>query len=126
MAQYADALGKIASQLNVPPQVLWEKLPGVTQTDVERWREEASELMFADAQAQATAFGVTGVTVTDAPREIDATAIKSKADALGVLIRSGVDPESAADQVGLMVDFTGAVPVSLRLPDTKASGLETK
>lgn len=65
LAQYADALGKIASQLNVPPQVLWEKLPGVTQTDVERWREEASELMFADAQAQATAFGVTGVTVTD-------------------------------------------------------------
>ncbi len=61
LAQYADALGKIAAQLQVPPQVLWEKLPGVTQTDVERWKEEAESAMFADAKAQATAFGVTGV-----------------------------------------------------------------
>ena len=59
LAQYADALGKIAAQLEVPPQVLWEKLPGVTQTDVERWRIEADAAMIADARAQATAFGVT-------------------------------------------------------------------
>jgi len=51
--------GKIAAQLEVPPQVLWEKLPGVTQTDVERWRIEADAAMIADARAQATAFGVT-------------------------------------------------------------------
>ena len=60
LGQYADALGKIAAQLQVPPQVLWEKLPGVTQTDVERWREESEAAMFADAKAQAAAFGMTG------------------------------------------------------------------
>lgn len=41
LSQVADALGKIAAQLEVPPQALWERLPGVTQADVERWREES-------------------------------------------------------------------------------------
>jgi len=37
---------------------------------------------------------------------------------MGVLIRSGVDPASAAAEVGLSgVRFTGAVPVSLRPPE---------
>lgn len=35
LAQMADALGKIASQLNFPAQILWEKIPGLTQTDIE-------------------------------------------------------------------------------------------
>ena len=53
---------------------------------------------------------------------------KAKADAMGVLIRSGVDPVEAARQVGLDLgpeDFTGAMPVSLRLPKADAAGLET-
>jgi hypothetical protein len=29
--------------LGVPPQELWEKIPGVTQTDVERWKLAAHE-----------------------------------------------------------------------------------
>lgn len=46
---------------------------------------------------------------------------------MGTLIRSGVAPESAAAQVGLGdVRFTGAVPVSLRQPETQAQGLEEK
>jgi hypothetical protein len=36
MAQAADALGKMATMLGVPVEILWEKLPGFTQTDVER------------------------------------------------------------------------------------------
>jgi hypothetical protein len=36
LAQAADALGKIAQMLNVPVQLLWEKIPGWTQEDVER------------------------------------------------------------------------------------------
>lgn len=36
MAQAADALGKMATMLGVPVELLWEKLPGFTQTDVER------------------------------------------------------------------------------------------
>lgn len=54
----------------------------------------------------------------------DAAAVKARADALGVLIRSGVDPEVAAQRVGLDVTFTGAVPVSLRVPERAAAELE--
>lgn len=43
--------------------------------------------------------------------------VKSKAEAMGVLIRAGVDQESAAAHVGLSgVQFTGLVPVTLRDP----------
>lgn len=55
----------------------------------------------------------------------DAQAIKAKADAMGVLIRSGVDPADAARRVGLDgLEFTGAIPVSLRVPSTDAVRLE--
>lgn len=36
LAQVADALGKIADQLHFPAQLLWEKIPGFTQTDIEQ------------------------------------------------------------------------------------------
>ncbi|MDP1793556.1 MAG: phage portal protein, partial [Acidimicrobiales bacterium] len=36
LSQAADALGKLATMLGVPPEMLWEKIPGWTQTDVER------------------------------------------------------------------------------------------
>ena len=35
LAQAADALGKLATMLNVPVEVLWEKIPGWTQQDVD-------------------------------------------------------------------------------------------
>lgn len=38
MAQAADALGKMATMLGVPVEVLWDKLPGFTATDVERMK----------------------------------------------------------------------------------------
>lgn len=51
--------------------------------------------------------------------------MKAKADALGTLIRAGVDPQDAAREVGLDgLDFTGAVPVSLRLPESDATSFE--
>jgi len=51
--------------------------------------------------------------------------LKAKFDALGVAIRSGVDPEAAAAMLGLSgVKFTGAMPTSLRLPEEQAEGLE--
>lgn len=43
LAQTADALGKIAQMLGVPPAELWEMLPGVSQQQVERWRAAAAE-----------------------------------------------------------------------------------
>lgn len=36
LSQVADALGKLAAQLGVPAQLLWERIPGFTQDDVER------------------------------------------------------------------------------------------
>lgn len=57
----------------------------------------------------------------------DPAAVKAKADAMGVLIRSGVDPVEAAERVGFAgIGFTGAVPVSLRLPESDATKLEGK
>lgn len=41
LAQTVDALGKLTQMLQVPPEVLWERIPGVTQQDVERWRAAA-------------------------------------------------------------------------------------
>lgn len=59
-----------------------------------------------------------------APAE-DAAAVKAKADAMGILIRSGVKPEDAAERVGFAgMKFTGAVPVTLRLPESEAVKLE--
>lgn len=39
LAQFADAWGKIVSQLGVPKWAAWSKIPGVTQTEVEGWRK---------------------------------------------------------------------------------------
>lgn len=43
LAQTADALGKLAQMLGVPPQALWERIPGVTQQDVEAWKAMAED-----------------------------------------------------------------------------------
>lgn len=48
LAQAADALGKLAQMLNVPVQLLWEKIPGFTDQDVER----AKALIEGDALTQ--------------------------------------------------------------------------
>lgn len=63
--------------------------------------------------------------LASSPTAAGGSDIKAKADAMGVLIRSGVDPESAAREAGLIgLDFTGAVPGSLRLPEVDAQNLE--
>lgn len=41
LAQVADALGKLAQLLGVPARALWERIPGVTQQDIERWEQMA-------------------------------------------------------------------------------------
>lgn len=38
-----DGLGKIAQMLGVPPQELWEQIPGVEQQDIERWKAAAQQ-----------------------------------------------------------------------------------
>lgn len=83
----------------------------------EQRRERGNELV------QALRDAASGAAPT--PNGEDAAAVKAKADALGALIRAGVSTESAAAQVGLAgLSFTGAVPVSLRMPEDAAAGLE--
>ena len=43
MAATVDALGKLTQLLGVPPAELWDRVPGVTMQDVDRWRAAAAE-----------------------------------------------------------------------------------
>ena len=64
-------------------------------------------------------------TQDDGERQTDASTqstvaggLKDSFDALGVAIRAGVTPESAASMLGLKgIEFTGMTPVSLKLPE---------
>lgn len=39
MSQVADAVGKLATQLGIPQEGLWELVPGVTKEKLDRWRD---------------------------------------------------------------------------------------
>lgn len=43
LAEVADALGKLATMLNIPVEALWERIPNVTDQDLERWKAMRSE-----------------------------------------------------------------------------------
>lgn len=38
-----DGLGKLAAQLQIPPEALWERIPGATLQDVRRWKAMRAE-----------------------------------------------------------------------------------
>lgn len=57
--------------------------------------------------------------VTDAGSQL-----KAKADALGILVRAGADPEEAAAVVGLDGISFPNVPTTVRIPETEAGSLE--
>lgn len=42
-AATVDGLGKLATMVGVPQQALWERIPGVTQMDVQRWKDMVEE-----------------------------------------------------------------------------------
>lgn len=52
MSQAADALGKLAVQLKVPTEMLWERIPGWTDTDVQRAKELVEDGSFEMILAQ--------------------------------------------------------------------------
>jgi len=43
MGQVVDALGKGVQMLSIPPKAMWEKFPGVTDQDLQRWKAMAEE-----------------------------------------------------------------------------------
>lgn len=52
LAVTVDALGKMAQMLSIPVQELWERIPGVSQQDVDRWKATFAQ---GDALSQLTA-----------------------------------------------------------------------
>lgn len=44
LSQVADALTKLVAGLGVPPVELWEKIPGVTQQEIDRWKATAAQV----------------------------------------------------------------------------------
>ncbi|QPB09763.1 portal protein [Streptomyces phage Shady] len=64
LAQTADAYGKLVQMVSVPAEALWDKLPGFTQTDVDRFRELKDK---ADAKAEEIAAQAPPSNVTDSP-----------------------------------------------------------
>lgn len=51
ISQAVDAFGKAAQMLGVPKQCLWDKIPGVTKTEADSWREYAEAHPDADELA---------------------------------------------------------------------------
>lgn len=63
--------------------------------------------------------------LTERPAGQGGADLKAAFEALGVAVRAGVSADSALRLLGLDdVEMTGAVPVSLRLPEKEASALE--
>jgi hypothetical protein len=77
LAQLADALGKMAQMLGIPPRALWELLPNVTDQQLQRWdqladreigmeRDDAGIMPPPDPEEMAE--GATGVVPARRPR----------------------------------------------------------
>jgi hypothetical protein len=49
LAQEADALGKLATMLGIPVEILWDKVSILSQTDVERAKQLADQAGGMDA-----------------------------------------------------------------------------
>lgn len=56
MAQAADALGKMATMLGIPVEMLWDRIPGVTSEDVKVWKDFKQANPSADEQLAAGLF----------------------------------------------------------------------
>lgn len=54
LGQAADALGKISTQLRVPPEMLWDMIPGVSKGTADAWRDWVKENP-SDVQVMAAA-----------------------------------------------------------------------
>lgn len=107
LAQRADAATKLHS-LDYPFEAI-ARMMGETKLGIAQLQSQrASSRLLGAIQAASGA--------------MDPDEMKKRIDAMGVLIRAGVKPESAAAKVGLDdVEFiAGAVPVTVVVPDANA------
>lgn len=58
LAQTIDAYGKMVAQMDVPPLGLWDKVPGVTSSDIARWERMREEKREEDLQVEAILAGI--------------------------------------------------------------------
>lgn len=115
LAERYDAATK-ASSAGVPWHQVMSDVLQFSPQQINRMQSERAADALLTASLQQPAAQAPGLSPAD---------VRSRADAMGVLIRAGVSPESAAEQVGLTgLVFTGAVPTSLRLPEVDAQALE--
>lgn len=111
-SEHVDAVSKL-SAIGVPTEMLWERT-GFSPTEIARMRS---------MMAQSAALNSLGQAAPGTGDAEDPAEIAKRAEALGQLIRA--DAASAAELIGLGgLTFTGAMPVSLRLPETAAAKLE--
>ena len=96
---------------------VWQLTPAQIDREL---ADESADLMNAEA------FSAGGQEMSQAEQDkAAADAFKAKAEAIGMLIRAGADPDVAAELVGLKgLKFTGAIPVSLRPKESDAARLE--
>jgi hypothetical protein len=133
-ASQADAVTKLVQAGVLPADsAVTLEMMGFDQVTIDRVmadrrRSAVSDLVtgIGDKLDAAKSDPVVAAAVAERGGELaDPADLRQKFEALGVAIRAGVSPESAAEAVGLpSLKFTGAVPVSLRVPETQATGLE--
>ncbi|MFN3600516.1 MAG: phage portal protein [Dietzia sp.] len=119
-AQVIDGIAKLTQGEQALPIVpLLPLIPGLTALQRAELQDGLRRSRNAELLA-ALPSGTDGQSTTE-----DAQEIKARFDAMGVAIRSGVDSAVAAERVGLSgLQFTGAVPVTLRMPEQDAAKLE--
>lgn len=129
LSAQADAVQKLAADMDslVRHPVLLERI--FDEDEARRIQDDARRARGVST-IQALAAARTGAPSEPSSAAVeaeDASALKAKADALGALIRAGVEPEDAASRTGLSgIRFTGATPVALRLPASDAAELEDR
>ena len=106
-------------------------LPMFPAPELEQYLHQVADLPYdieaAQALAEQTAAAVSAASAARvAPTEpANEPTLMDRANALGQLIRSGADPESAAARTGWTgLEFTGAIPVTLRPTEDVAVTLE--
>lgn len=110
-----------AKSIGLARRTILRKILGMSPDEIAQDEADLAEEQLAALTLMATAGEESQAAATQGDD------ITARAQALGVLIRAGASPEDAARRVGLGgIAFTGAIPVSLRLPEREAAALEEK
>lgn len=101
------------------------EMAGLTREQITRFKAESKRVgaqnLLASLSNDSEGSDMSAIT----PSGDSAEDLREKFEALGVAVRAGVDPSSAAAVLGIPdIQFTGAVPVTLRMPESEAAGLE--